>query len=150
MDVQDRQKYFEGRSAGEAETKVEQRDEAVSGHMCLGWTQLGIAAHPTLEQETAAILDESRASFRGWKPQLEDVRTRALFIRPAVISTDCGFSGLQLRLDKRTAEEAMLGLTSSVKARVDAKTTKGKVHICSTSLTPLRLTLPVSFIAFAR
>lgn len=30
MDVQDRQKYFEGRSAGEETAKAAQRDEAVS------------------------------------------------------------------------------------------------------------------------
>ncbi|KAL7415329.1 hypothetical protein BDY24DRAFT_382565 [Mrakia frigida] len=82
MNVQDRQRYFEGRSAAEEVAKVAERDE----------------------EETNAILEESRESFRGWKPQLEE-----------------------LRLDKRTAEDAMLGLTSSVKARVDAKTTRDDI-----------------------
>ncbi|CDZ98159.1 RNA polymerase II transcription initiation/nucleotide excision repair factor TFIIH, subunit TFB1 [Phaffia rhodozyma] len=85
--MQDRQKYFEGRSTG-----VVGEDGTVDGKAVRG------------EEEVSDIMNAMRSRFRGWQPCLDG-----------------------MRLEKKAAEEVMLGLTSSVRARVESKSKKNDI-----------------------
>lgn len=101
LEMQDRQRYFEGQMAAGDSTGAGDGEE--------GREKLNVGA----------VVREAKGSLVGWEARLAQVILSIIFIYRLL-----GLNALQLKIEKKAGDAALLAMTQNVSARLEVKTKK--------------------------